>query len=234
MSMLKIYNKKERIRLFFFIKFFTFILLNEYVILCSGVSNLYKILDKKQNDYRKSGTIIYEALVVHKNKRCSSIEWMKEGAPNMAAYEKADISNNKKGTKGKNKKPCKSSFINKGVSEQSAEVKSHAYTEGNTYFDKGILRNKNYVEKVKENVRFGFKFLSKCIGRKVGIFNFIFILHLALAVTFIISTCLYCNEAELTDIPWIVTLVLRLLPILWIIFLLGIFYIYRKTVKNDK
>ncbi|SBS99141.1 Plasmodium exported protein (Pm-fam-a like), unknown function [Plasmodium malariae] len=157
-----------------------------------------------------------------------------KGVPNIGVCEKKDISNNKKGTTGKNKKQCKSSLNNKIVFEQVMEFKSPAYIEGNIYFDKGKLKHKKYVKKVMEVVRAGSKFLRKCVDRRGVIFNFILIIHLALAASVLISTCTYSIDNNPMDVKWIIPFVLRSLLIFWIMFLLWVFCIYRKTVKCKK
>ncbi|KAI4836259.1 hypothetical protein MKS88_004047 [Plasmodium brasilianum] len=225
---------KEKIRLFFFIKVFKFILLNEYAILCSKVSNVSKNFDKKHDDYRKSGIRFYGLVVVHKNERISNIERMNGGIPNIGVYEIKDISNNNKGTKGKNKKQCKSSLNNKGVLDQAKDVKSSAHTEGITYSDKGTLKNKNYVKKVRGVVRTGFKFLRKFIDRKGVLFNFLFILHLGLAILITIAALIEGTVQYTGDVKRVFPSVLRSLLIFWILFLLGIFCICRKAVKHEK
>ncbi|SBS99136.1 Plasmodium exported protein (Pm-fam-a like), unknown function [Plasmodium malariae] len=153
---------KQKIKLFLFIKIVAFILLTWIYLYNSDVYTFYNYLDQKHKIYGIFDARFYRLLVEYKNENRSNIVCIKRDIPNTRAYEKNGMSKNKKGTIGKNKELKKCSLNIRGGYEQTKGGKSPVYKGGNTYFDKGLLKNKNYVKILREVEKSDSKFIRKC------------------------------------------------------------------------
>ncbi|KAI4841146.1 hypothetical protein MKS88_000381 [Plasmodium brasilianum] len=93
------------------------------------------------------------------------------------------------------------------------------------------MRKNNYVKEVRKAANADFKYLRKCIQRKGDIFFALVIFHVIVGVA---GAALYVILKKLTVTDAFLFKALAPLFILWLIVLVWLFRIERKTAKYEK
>ncbi|KAI4836240.1 hypothetical protein MKS88_004028 [Plasmodium brasilianum] len=225
---------KKKFKLFYFIKIVTFIFLTWIRPFNSELSNFCKYLNENKITNEKLYTRTYRLLAKNKKEVCLNIVWKTEDIPNNVIYEKVNISNNKKVSKIKNKLRKKCTSNNSGGYREAGKCKPSAYNRVDNYYGKRMLDKVYYKNVLRYSRNDDLKFIKKCIQRKREVFFALFVLHLVVGVLYALlfsafeimgSSAFNVNNILKYFVP---------LQILWIIVLVRLFYILRKTVKYEK
>ncbi|SBT85647.1 Plasmodium exported protein, unknown function [Plasmodium malariae] len=221
---------KKKFKLFYFIKIVTFIFLTWIHRFNSELSNFCKYLNENKISNEKLCTRTYRLLAKNKKEVCLNILWKTEVIPNNVVYEKVNIYNNKKVSNIKNKLRKKCTSNNLGGYKQAGKCKSSAYNRVDNYYGKKMLDKIYYKNVLRYSRNDDLKFIKKCIQRKREVFFFLFVFHLVVGVSYALLFSVFRN---IGGGAFNVNNILKFfvpLQILWIIVLVRLFYILRKTV----
>ncbi|KAI4839242.1 hypothetical protein MKS88_001786 [Plasmodium brasilianum] len=224
---------RKKFMLFFFFKIAAFIFLrwicpfnSERSIFCNY---LYEknIIDEKL--YRRT----YRLLTKNKKEKCLNILWEKEIIQYNGKCEKKHIYNNECVSKVKHKMRNKCTSNNLGGYKQTGKCKSFIYNRENTSYGKRMLDKIYYKNVLRYSTNSDFTFLRNSIQRKVFEYISLFIFHLVVGVAgAIFYFFLTYDSGGITSSS--LFKLFSPICILWIMVLVGLFYIFRKTVKYGK
>ncbi|SBT88030.1 Plasmodium exported protein, unknown function [Plasmodium malariae] len=218
--------------LFFFFKILMFTFLVWICLIIHDVSVFNKSVYENYKFDRKLYEKSCRLLAKNKQKKCTYIKWIKEEIPNKIECKKKNLYNNKKEAINKNKQSKEYSLKNAGFHEQYRIDKNVVRTGGNLCFKKSNFDKIYYKNKVRDTANADFKYLRKCMKKKVldicTLSGFYILLGILLLV---LGKCKYIRNI-------IVLKKLNLLTVLLVIFMfvviLSMFYFYRKFQKYEK
>ncbi|KAI4836257.1 hypothetical protein MKS88_004045 [Plasmodium brasilianum] len=220
----------------FYIKICTFHLLTWICNFYIDQRNSYNFLNKMNNIDIKLVTRTYRLLGKRKWRTCSYNTLIKEEIPNNVEYEKKDMYNNEKLSKGKNKILKEYSLNNSQDYGQSSISKSSVRNRENSYYGKRMLDKIYYKNKVKDSINADFMFLKKDILHKLGAlcFLFIFIATFAILILGYRLFRIYMAKKTTTVSQFSLHPTSTGLLLLGIIVIPLIIYIGRKLITNVK
>ncbi|KAI4835523.1 hypothetical protein MKS88_004733 [Plasmodium brasilianum] len=211
-------------------KLFLFIKIETFIILTVTFVNIWMRRTLLMKNYVKKN---YRLLARYKKEKCSNIVWEKKDILNNDEYEKKYISRNGRVSKGKNKLPKVYASDTIGGCKQAGKSKSSEYNNVNTYYGKRMLDKIYYKNVVRYSKNADFKFMKKCIQQNDGSFFALFIFHLVVGVAFaMLMYLLYDNLSSMSTRDLLKYF--GSLYILWIVVLVRLFYILRKTAKHKE
>ncbi|SBT88052.1 Plasmodium exported protein, unknown function [Plasmodium malariae] len=222
---------KVKSKLLLFIKIETFLILTWIYHFNSEVSNICKYLYEKDVIDEKLCTRNYRLLAKYRKEKCLNIAHEKKDIPYNGEYEKKHITKNGRVSKGKIKLPRECTSHNSVGYNQVGENKSSVNNKVNNYSGKRTLDKIYYKNVLRYCTNSDFKFIKKYIQRKDSEFFVLFIVHLIVGVIYALLFGLfkYTKAGEKQIIRNIVPIY-----ILWIIILVGLFYICIKYIKYEK
>ncbi|SBT86101.1 Plasmodium exported protein, unknown function [Plasmodium malariae] len=140
---------EKKIKLPFFIKIFSYIILSLIYHFYHDMSNFNKYLDGEYNTEVTLNKRTHRLLAKSKQKKGYITTGIVKNIPSINEYEKMCATNNAKAQKVKNKKTPQCPLNNTVGYEQTKKTKASVYNRGNSYFEKRVLDKIYYKNKVR-------------------------------------------------------------------------------------
>ncbi|KAI4838052.1 hypothetical protein MKS88_003475 [Plasmodium brasilianum] len=165
-----------------FIKFSAFIFLTWICYIICEVNKFTESFSVNSKIRRILDARIHRLLAKYKQNRDSYIVELKDVMPNRAEYEKKNISNNKEGTKRKNKEYYKSSLNKAQFYTEVMDYNNGMFDGKHFHFEKKFIRKKDYDDFLQKSRRLHDIDLKKIKFRSYSFGVIIFILFCLLGI----------------------------------------------------
>ncbi|KAI4838700.1 hypothetical protein MKS88_002204 [Plasmodium brasilianum] len=154
---------EQKIKLPFFIKIFSYIILSFIYHFYQDMSNFNKYVDGEYTIEVTLNKRTHRLLAKSKQKKGYIVTSLMKDIPTINEYEKKCTTNNAKVQKVKNKKPPQCPLNNTVGYDQTKKSKASVYNRGNSYFEKRVLDKIYYKNKVRNFTNSDFLFLKNDI-----------------------------------------------------------------------